>query len=383
MNRMLMLIRASLWNEEIKNEISNNVFEEMKKHNVFLLPTCIFSHLSMSDDLRTEWKRQILQYHIFLERYKNVQNNIPISVPYTILKGTSAAQYYPYPEYRAMGDIDIITDREGFEQAYQDLLNNGYREIKKLNREISLEKDGIIVELHRFFASLNDPKQSKYLDDLIIKNITPSHVLPDLINGLVLLEHIGQHLEHGLGLRQVLDWMMFVDRCLPDEKWAEFKNMAKNLGLKKLAVIVTHMCVLYLGLKERQWSKDADETVCKQLMEYILSSGDFGNKWTSDLHVGQTIFTYVRGPVSTYKWLQERGLYNWKAAQRHAFLRPFAWIYQAKRYILKGFGQEGSTVALRKEYEIAKERIALFDSLGVKQKAKGLVEYRNGKYVKK
>ncbi len=383
MDKILMLIKASLWNEEINNEVDNNVFEEMRKHNVFLIPACILPHLSMSDSLRIEWKRQILQYYIFLERYKNVQNNIPISVPYTILKGTSAAKYYPYPEYRAMGDIDILTDREGFEQAYHDLLNNGYREVKKLNREISFEKDGIIVELHRYFASLNDPKQSKYLDDLIINNISSSHVLPDPVNGLVLLEHIGQHLEHGLGLRQVLDWMMFVDRCLPDEKWPEFKNMAKCLGLKKLAVIITRMCELYLGLKERQWCKDADETVCKHLMEYILSSGDFGNKWTSDLLVGQTIFTYVRGPISTFKWLQERGLYNWKAAQKHAFLRHFAWIYQAGRYILKGFGQEKATATLKNEYKAARMRIALFESLGVKQKAKGLVEYRDGKYVKR
>ena len=65
------------------------------------------------------------------------------------------------------------------------------------------------------------------------------------------------------------------------------------------------------------------------------------------------------------------------------FLRPFAWIYQAGRYISRGFGQKGSSVTLKKEYEAARKRIVLFDSLGVKQKAKGLVVYKEGKYVKK
>ena len=113
--------------------------------------------------------------------------------------------------------------------------------------------------------------------------------------------------------------------------------MAKNIGLKKLAVVTTRKCEIHLGLKERNWSKDADESVCNSMMEYILSCGDFGQKWTSDLHVGQTIFTYARGPVSTFKWLQERGLINWKSAQKHTFLRPFAWFYQATRYIVKGW----------------------------------------------
>ena len=381
--KVLDLIKSSLWNNESNEEITHNTYDEMQKHNLFLLPTSILPYLSMPDNLRIEWKKHILQYLIFQEQYKLIQNSLPISVPYTVLKGTSAAQYYPYPEYRVMGDIDIMTDRNDFHQAYLDLLNNGYKEINNANREITLAKDGIIIELHRFFASLNDPKQSQYLDDLIIANINPSHVLPDMVNGLVLLEHISQHLEHGLGLRQIIDWMMFVYQCLPDGKWPEFKIMAKSIGLKKLAVIVTRMCELYLGLPERTWSKEADVTLCNNLMDYILSSGDFGRKWTSDSHVGQTIFTYVRGPVATFKWLQERGMINWQAARKYAFLRPFAWIYQAGRYISKGLRQEGSSGALRLEYEAARKRLRLFDALNVKQKAKGLIIYKDGKYVKK
>ena len=85
-------------------------------------------------------------------------------------------------------------------------------------------KNGVSVEIHRFFASLNDPNHAKLLDDQIIENINSSHVLPDKVNGLVLLEHISQHLESGLGLRQIIDWMMFVNQCLPDEYWPGYKE---------------------------------------------------------------------------------------------------------------------------------------------------------------
>ena len=354
----------------------------MRQHAITVLPANILSTLKMSDDLRESWQDDVLQHVSYYAKYKYAQNRVPISVPYVILKGTSAAQYYPYPEYRTMGDIDIMTCREDFDSAYRDLEENGYTVTKKLEREVLFNKNGIVIELHRYFASLNDPIACKYLDDLIIDNINTSHVLPDLVNGLVLLEHISQHLEHGLGLRQIIDWMLFVNKCLPDDGWPEFRPMAKTIGLEQLAITTTRMCERYLGLPERFWCSGADETLCKDLMELLLSSGNFGNKWTSDEAVAKTVFTYIKGPLATVKWLQERGLVNWKAAHVFPVLRPFAWIYQGIRYTIRGITQEGSFSKLKEEYEDSVKRTELFRALGVKQKSNGLVIYRDGKYIK-
>ena len=125
---------------------------------------------------------------------------------------------------------------------------------RPFERETGFIKNDIIVELHRSFAKLNNADHARYLDDLIITNINPTHELPDPVNGLVILEHISQHLVNGLGLRQIIDWMMFTDKCLPDEKWPEFREMAQKTGMEKLAVVVTRMCEIYLGLPCRNWS---------------------------------------------------------------------------------------------------------------------------------
>ena len=379
-----VVLSESLWGKETGQiEVNRDVFLELEKQTVLSVTASVFPRLSMPPELYSSWKRAILYQISSYEHNVFIQSNLPVTVPYVILKGTSAAQYYPHPEYRTMGDIDIMPRREDFDTVYQQLLDDGYKVTEVSEREISFLKNGIIVELHRFYASLNNPKQSQYLDDLIVDNIQSSHVLPDMVNGLVLLEHISQHMEHGLGLRQIIDWMMFVDRCLPDEKWPEFKTLAKNIGLKRLAVITTRMCEMYLGLPDRDWCKETDDSVCEELMEYILSCGNFGNKRTSEKEISQTVFTYIWRPVTAVKWLQERGLINWKAAQKHAVLRPFAWIYQIGRYISRGMDQEGSLAAVQKEYSAAKKRINLFNTLGVKQKSKGLVVYRDGQYRKK
>ncbi len=383
---LLNLLKASLWGTDVAT-VTEVDFEEMKIHAIAALPTDVLSQANLDTELQYEWKNNILQQIAYNTNYIYQQERLPISVPYVVLKGTSAAKYYPHPEYRTMGDIDIMTRREDYETACRCLLENGFTEHENrieedFGRHRGFARNGIEVEVHAFFALLNDPRKAEYLDDTIIKNINPSHMLPDLVNGLVLLEHFAQHMEEGIGLRQVVDWMMFVDKCLPDEKWNEFRKMAHSIGLEKLAIIATRMCEIFLDLPAHTWCKNADEMVCRKLMDYILVSGNFGRKYKSKNGPGASVLTYARTPFALFRLLQDRGLVNWKAAQNNTFLRPFAWLYQLGRYMNKGLGRKKAILELKEEYETARNRVSLFDALGVKQTSKGLAVYRDGRYVK-
>lgn len=376
------IIQSSLWGLPLDIEITEDDFDEMKKHAIESLAFGVLSEFKTTDVLRRKWKDHCLRQLILYTNYIHAESKLNITVPYVILKGTSAAQYYPYPSYRMMGDIDIMTRKDDFSKAYEDLLQNGYVEIKTLEREISFIKNGIVVELHRHFAALNNPIQAEYLDNKIINNITPTHVLPDMINGLVLLEHISQHMEHGIGLRQIIDWMMFVDKCLPDSKWHNFKYMAEEIGLLKLAITVTRICEIYMGLSRREWCADADEDLCNELLEYICACGNFGYKQKDESAISERAFIHMRNPVSTIRLLQKRGTINWKLAKKCAFFRPLAWLYQAVRYSFKGLSREKALTKLYMEYRIAKKRKNMFDALGIIQASKGSVVLKDGKYIK-
>ena len=380
-NKLFNLIKLSLWGKKTI-AVDWETYEEMKRQAIVCLPAEYLSSLQLPSELLKEWKKQILQQITIYTQYSFEQMNLQISVPYVVLKGSSATMYYPHPEYRIIGDIDIMTRREDFDTAYQQLIDNGYSVINALNRETTFVKNGITVELHRRFATLNDPAKAKYLDDLIIENITPSHVLPDLINGLVILEHISQHMEGGLGLRQIIDWMMFVDKCLPDERWPAFREQVQKIGLEKLAITTTRMCEIYLGLPQRDWCKEADTTLCGQLMDYVLLCGNFGNKKNSDTDISENAFAYASTPRAAFKLLQKQGLKNWRAAKGHKILQPFAWIYQAFRYAFRGLKREHAFARIREEYSAGKKRKEMFDALGVKTVAKGDVVFRDGKYIK-
>ena len=159
-----------------------------------------------------------------------------------------------------------------------------------------------------------------------------------MVNGLVLLAHMRSHLKSGLGLRQVIDWMMYVDRVLDDEFWySTFQPAIDELGLSTLAITATALCQNYLGLPARSWCQGADEELVNHLLETILTSGNFGIKTGTGNNV-ETVTAAMKSRGVFY-YLQLAGEHNWELYHRHHFLRPVAWLYQIFRYVRQGMGR--------------------------------------------
>lgn len=270
-------------------------------------------------------------------------------IPFVVLKGSAAAIYYPQPELRTMGDVDIIVLPQDFDRAAQLMLDSGYEQMvhEKDDRHNEYKKDGIEVELHRYFSLLGDQKAAKKFDQMVFDEIPHACVerigsycfpmLSPVANGLVLLAHIDQHLEDGLGLRQIIDWMLFVDRELTEETWEnEFGPAVRSFGMHKLAVTVTRMCQLYLGLREDGigWSKEADEVLCHDLMKTIMKRGNFGRK-IGDSKKSIQAMNMIANISNFPRQLQQRGEETWELLKKYPFLKPFAWLYQIFYYAHK------------------------------------------------
>ena len=369
-------IKAAVW-EMPAGSTDWEIYNRCREHGIQALAASILKDTSMPDDLRKRWKVDIQRHILRYARYTHLLSQLPVTVPYVILKGLSAARYYSSPEYRSLGDIDIMTLREDMQAACDSLLENGYREIIEPNhRHREFVKDGFIVEVHISYAWVDDIDQARNIDNLILENIVKSHehILPDLENGLVLLEHINHHLESGLGLRQIIDWMMFVHRCLPDEKWPEFRKLAEQVGLESLAVNAARMCELYLGLPEHNWSKSADEKVCEYLMDYVLTSGNFGRQIEYEDRRAVARGEWLQHPAALLRELQRRGVKKWEKAD-NPLARPFAWVWE-------GIRLAGGNDGLVKGLQDSKRRDMMFEALGIKRRKNGMVVYENGEYVK-
>lgn len=353
----LAMIRAALWGG--KPEVGADtdwirVFKDLKDQACGALAVdALAGAQGLDPGLGRQWMLYAMNNIRKWERVMKAQAALTAlleeaGIPFVILKGFAAAMYYPKPEYRAMGDVDLIVAPEDFDRAEQVMAEKGYAlNVRDYERHHEFQKDGVEFELHRTYAVMADPKAARSLDRKIFEGLAKARtvtlgkysapVLEDETNGLVLLVHINQHMETGLGLRQIIDWMLFVDQYLDDAAWkAGFGAAAEAIGLKTLAVTVTRMCQLYLGLREDiTWCRGAEADLCDEVMLLTMEWGNFGQK-VGDSAKTVPILNAMRKLTEVPAMLQSRGCENWKALEKHPWLKPFAWLYQLCRYIKKG-----------------------------------------------
>ena len=327
-------------NEDVRVTDWESVFDEMKKQTVASLAgQWIPSHLDAAP-----WNTYCLKQQRRWIRVMHGQDQLlqlleENGIPCVIIKGAAAAMYYPAPTLRTMGDVDFLVKRCDFEKAAALLEKNGYElshEKKPEHHHYSYSRNGIYFELHRRIPVVAESDErrmaffEKGIDGREWKE-TEGHrfpVFPSVLNGLVLILHIDHHLRTGLGLRQIIDWMMYVHTLSP-EKWEELQPLLKSTGTEKLTGTVTLLCQRYLGLKKVV--EEDDSLPVDDLLAYILEKGNFGRKAGLKGKIAMTSLLTEKGGF--FARMQKGGLLRWKAARKYAVLRPFAWIYQIFRII--------------------------------------------------
>lgn len=262
-------------------------------------------------------------------------------IPMAILKGSAAAINYPEPAYRTFGDVDFIVPEMDFSRAYQLMLENGYvmsYDEDHVDYHYTLQKEAITFELHKHPAGLpEDSRQNLIMNQLREDLLQPEEtelegyripILPVVSNGLVLLLHIRKHLQGGLGLRQIIDWMMFVDKHLGDHAWEQqFQVILEESKLDTLAKTVTKMCQMNLGLRKNiLWCQNASDQLCDALWRYVMEKGNFGRKEGIESK-GKNFISYGYNMKELFLHLQHQGERNWKLLRKYPWLKCFAWLH--------------------------------------------------------
>lgn len=347
---VLTLLSKALNNEQIEELPHwNETLEELKNHTVFCLPykNIVESNLLKSEELK-EYKRLCFQNIAHSYQLLHAQTQMLVlfknaDIPLVILKGAAAAMYYPHPEYRTMGDIDIIVKPEDFNKAYE-LLKKNYSLVQDLDRDprhVGFKgREGFVIELHKYFTYGERTKEKILLDQMIYEGIDQCEYhsinehtfpcLPPLINGLVLLNHILEHFNNGgVGYRQIIDFYEYIKHINDIE---EFLKYSEKVNLCKFAEVCIQICIDYFGFAYHDL--DCDKDIEQYIFQSITSDGNFGRKCIdSDTKRSEAVIKKYTHPLHVFKQLQEDGRVHWKASEKYIVLRPFAWIYQIIYYI--------------------------------------------------
>ena len=207
-----------------------------------------------------------------------------------VLKGQGNALMYPNPYSRTPGDIDVWIDasRERIMEYASKKFELG-DDIRLQHLETSL--DGVLVELHFFPCSMNNPLYNARLQKWFKRNadLQCSNVvsLPDGIGEIAIpttafnvvyqLTHLYHHFfDEGIGMRQIIDYYYVVNN---DELLVikdTLQRELQHLGLWKFARAVMYVLHEALGLSEEKMIAPMDEKRGELLLAEILEGGNFG-----------------------------------------------------------------------------------------------------------
>lgn len=372
---MLSLLKTALWGEAAfpyalpEDTDMAALKKEMESQGVLTLAADILGRRGDRDAVREAANRITHWYTMMEEQTAALSLLDSLEIPAVVLKGAAADIYYPKPEYRKLGDIDLLIPPAHYDRAAEAFRQAGYAQYLDKPRHLGFCRGIVRFEVHRFFTEAG----AQPLDDRLfaaVENAATGELLgvkfpmlPTLENGLVLLEHMAQHLKTSFGLRQIIDWMLYARVALSDEAYPAFAAVAREFGLETLAVSVTRMCQKYLGLTEDiTWCAHGDEAVCDELLAMVLDRGNFGVKDT-DSAKAVSVLRMAKNPVKFMGQLQTMGKANWKALETKPYLTPFAWGYQACRFVRKGLGRKHALSQLRSDGKKADAQQSLLERL--------------------
>lgn len=222
-------------------------------------------------------------------------------LPSVLLKGQGLAHNYRLPESRMCGDIDLYVGMENFENACNTIASLSpipqEEDLTGSEMHIHLELDGVTIEAHRKTTSSANKKQDKFIETwtreqldahfsdstlpTILFDQTPVCIPSETYNAVFILHHAVRHLvTEGIGLRQICDWAMFLDKHHDKINEAEIRSTLRKLRMESVWAEFGILAVNHLGLDPRRLPLAPAKLTSKKtelLLHQIYAGGNFGH----------------------------------------------------------------------------------------------------------
>lgn len=357
------------------------VFKELEAHAILGLFRKGIDSYDLPIKIKNDWEDCIYSIIAYGAKIAAGQRElgqllIKNNVQYMIIKGTAVSQYYPIKNSRTLGDVDFIVKDVDYKKTQKLMAEAKYDRVledEESPRHVSYYKNGIHFECHHVFAR-DSFAFSNTINKLISENIEHAERISTeygivmspqtAINGLVLIVHIAIHLNSGLGLRQIIDWLLYAKMNLTDPEWlGENGRVIRETGMENLAKAVTKAGQMYFGLSsEITWCSDAPDEICGELIQLVFSYGNFGNKNKIDDKIIGIAQSLRRG---VFHNLKASGEHNWKILNKYPFLKFLAPLYQIGRYTKQILSNKGAYKMIFYSKKRVDERDKLMRYLGL------------------
>ncbi len=217
-----------------------------------------------------------------------------------ILKGQGNALYYPNPNVRTSGDIDIWV--EGGDKKVLRFVCRFVSKTSKCYHHVQFKHiHGIDTEVHYRPAFMNnlvhnhrlqkwfmEQAEAQFQHEAQLPNLSGVVCVPtDSFNRIFQMVHIYNHIMHeGIGLRQIVDYYYLLERGLSEEGREREIMLLKRCGLYDVATAVMFVLHERLGLSMSCLLVPPNKRLGQFLLNEIMVGGNFGQFDTRVKHGG-------------------------------------------------------------------------------------------------
>lgn len=214
------------------------------------------------ENLKYEWFGAAISDEQNYSRIKTTAQDISVQlreagIKALLVKGLSYASYYPIPEHRTFGDIDIFspTSYQAIDSMLKGIAENFSVEYY---RHSHCSLNGIAIENHKHLCDIRGQKRWMklekelvlYADEVLSSKKEGGLFFPDSrLSVLFFLYHAQSHLVfESISLRFLTDWAMILrgEKELLSSDW--FSESISKFDLEKITGVLTSLCIKNLGV---------------------------------------------------------------------------------------------------------------------------------------
>ena len=247
-------------------------------------------------------------------------------IAHCFLKGSKVGAYYDNPDCRFMLDMDLYVDAEKFQDAEKILLDRGY-EINSNGDDKDtafIKKPFLIVELHKELKYDYDKGYDYYKGAFARMNCDNGFAM-NMTNEdfyVYILSHTAHHFEAaGTGIKSIIDHYYLRKNLKPKCDSEILGKALKEIGLEKFEKKIDKLCDF--------WFENGEcDSITKEISDYILLSGVFGNETTEYINkiakerYGENTDSYF---ISRLFPPLKKMQYRYKILNKLPFLLPVFW----------------------------------------------------------
>lgn len=253
-----------------------SLFRLMQQNHVAPLTANAMAALEVPREVKIPWLAECEKAVRWHRYQQEVQQDIidtmqKHGIETLVLKGTHLSQYYPQPDLREFGDLDLYfyerhdeADRVAREVLKVEVSNEAHHHSKYNYR-------GVTVESHYDFLNTHYPPSNRRFETLL-KEQAPSPTFEVLF----LLRHMAGHFAASrITLRDLVDWVLTYKTLKEKVDWSLVNKTIEDFGMTDFVAALNAISENRLG------TQPLSHSVTHPLIEHDLVYGSVAN-YTND-----------------------------------------------------------------------------------------------------